>query len=232
MPKINVYLSDELAEAVKEANIPVSSVCQRALEQAVRRVTAVHETMQSPEFAGDFEQATKFTGRLRVLLGLAVEAARGEGRAVGTEHLLSALVDEGDGVGMLVLRAIEIEPSEITSALGGRRLGDPGEGFTDNAKEALRLTAAESSVMGHSFIGTEHLLLGLIAEPNGLAGQVLRSAGADIRLARRAVRAALAGWYANTQGAQPVDLSAELANAIRAQLAPLVERLDRLEARL
>jgi ATP-dependent Clp protease ATP-binding subunit ClpC len=61
---------------------------------------------------------------------------------------------------------------------------------------------------------------------------VLRSAGADIRLARRAVRAALAGWYANTQGAQPVDLSAELANAIRAQLAPLVERLDRLEARL
>lgn len=231
MPKINVYLSDELAEAVREANIPVSTICQRALEQAVRRVTAVHETLQSAEFAGDFDHATKFTGRMRVLLGIAVEAARGEGRAVGTEHLLGALVEEGDGVGMLVLRAIEVEPNDITTALAARRTGGSGSGFTANAQEALRLTAAESIAMGNSFIGTEHLLLGLIAEPNGLAGQVLRSAGADVRLARRAVRAALAGYFAHRDSTPPVDLSAELSDALREQLAPIVARLERLEQR-
>jgi post-segregation antitoxin (ccd killing protein) len=232
MPKINVYLSDELAEAVREANIPVSTVCQRALEQAVRRVTAVQETMQSAEYAADFEHATKFTGRMRVLLGMAVEAARAENRAVGTEHLLDALLEEGDGVGMLVLRAIEIDPDEVTTALAARRNGGSGSGFSDDAKEALRLTAAESVAMGNSFIGTEHLLLGLIAEPNGHGGQVLRSAGADVRLARRAVRAALAGYYAHRDATPPRDLSAEFGDAIREQLAPLVARLDRLEARL
>lgn len=233
MPKINVYLSDELAEAVKEAYIPVSTVCQRALEQAVRRVTAVQETMQSAEFAADFEHATKFTGRMRVLLGIAVEAARAEGRAVDTEHLLGALIEEGDGVGMLVLNAIDVAPDEVTSALAVRRTEGPsGSGFAADAQEALRLTAAESVAMGNSFIGTEHLLLGLIAEPNGVAGQVLRSSGADLRLARRAVRAVLAGYFAHRDATPPRDLSAEFADALREQLAPIVARLDALESAL
>jgi ATP-dependent Clp protease ATP-binding subunit ClpA len=231
MPKINVYLSDELAEAVREANIPVSTICQRALEQAVRRIAAVHETIQADDLSGAFEQATKFTGRTRVLLAMAVDAAKQEGRAVGTEDLLAALIDEGDGLGLRVLRAMEIEPREVSGALDARRTGGSGSGFTAHAQEALRLAAAESTALGHGYIGTEHLLLGLIAEPNGPAGQVLRGSGADIRQARRAVPAAIAGWFAAGERATPADLSAELSNAIREQLAPIVARLDRLEQR-
>src|SRR3954470_18540446 len=103
MPKINVYFSDEVAEAVKEANLPVSTICQRALEQAVRRVTAVHQSLTNDEMGGGFEHLTKFTGRMRVLLAMAVELARNEGQPVGTYHLLAAILDEGDGLGVRVL---------------------------------------------------------------------------------------------------------------------------------
>jgi ATP-dependent Clp protease ATP-binding subunit ClpA len=246
MPKINVYLSDELADAVKHANLPVSAICQRALEQAVRRVTAINETMRgSTDGSGDdvasqIHQFSKFTGRMRVVLAMAVEAARADNRPVGTEHLLSALVDEGDGLGLRVLRALEIEPQELAAALAARRTSalppDQGEtGFVPDAKEALRLTVVEATGLGQSYIGTEHLLLGLIAEPDGSAGQLLRGAGAELRLARRAVTAAIAGWVArhevNTPLAGP-DVVAALTDAIRAQLSPIVDRLDRMEQRI
>jgi len=229
MPKINVYLPDELAEAVKEANIPVSTICQRALEQAVRRVTAIEETLRTDDASG-FEHV-KFTGRMRVLMAMAVDAARDEGRPVGTEHLLSALIDEGDGLGLRVLRSMEIEPQDLANALSGRRSDATGTGFTPQAQDAMRLTAAESTALGNPYIGTEHLLLGLIAEPDGTAGQVLRGAGAELRLARRAVKAALVGWFAHREAVPPTDMMAALAETVRVQLAPILERLDRLEQR-
>jgi ATP-dependent Clp protease ATP-binding subunit ClpA len=227
MPKINIYLSDELAQAVKEAGIPVSTVCQRALEQAVRRVTAVHETIRADDLGSAFEHLGKLTGRVRVLVTMAVEAARAEGHAVGTVDLLAALIEEGDGLGLRVLRAIEIDPQELAGGLRGRTEG-AGTGFSAQAQEALRLAATESSAFGHSFIGTEHILLGLIAEPEGVAGQLLRGAGADLRLTRRAVRAALVGWYAHNE-ANPIS---DLSDAIREQLDPIVARLERLESQV
>lgn len=191
MPKINVYLSEELADAVKQANLPVSAICQRALEQAVRRVTAIHETMSgsadggSDDMASQLQHFNRFTGRMRVVLAMAVEAARADNRPVGTEHLLSALV-------------------------------------------------AEAAGLGQSYIGSEHLLLGLIAEPNGQAGRLLRGAGAEPRLARRTVTAAVAGWVAGHEARTPAeaaDVVTALTDAVRAQLAPIADRLDRLEQR-
>ncbi len=93
-----MYLSDDLAEAVKQANLPVSSICQRALEQAVRRVTAMHESIRgstdssSVDIASQIQQFSRFTGRMQVVLSIAVEAASADARPVGTEHLLAALV--------------------------------------------------------------------------------------------------------------------------------------------
>ena len=234
MPKINVYLSDELAEAVKEANLPVSTICQRALEQAVRRVAAVHQSLSTEDLGANFEHVTKFTGRMRVLLTMAVEAARDEGQPVGTEHLLGAILEEGDGLGLRVLRGIEIDADALAAALAARKPAvSPGTGFTAHAQEALRLTAAESTALGHAYIGTEHLLLGLIAEPNGVAGQVLRGAGADLRLTRKAIQAALVGWFAHNEAgsASPTDMMAALQDAVRQQREPIMARLDRLEAR-
>jgi ATP-dependent Clp protease ATP-binding subunit ClpA len=248
VPKINVYLPDDLAEVVKQANLPVSSICQKALEQAVRRVAALHETMRgsvesgSDHLASHIQEFSRFTGRTQVVLSMAVEAARAQGCLVGTDHLLIALVGEGDGLGLRVLRSMEIEPHDLAAALAARppstAVTDRDEiGFAPDAQEALRLTVSEAVALGQNYIGSEHLLLGLIAEPDGPAGRLLRGAGAELRLARRAVSAAVAGWVArNEQAPSPSsggpDVMAAVTETIREQLSPLVDRLDRLEQHL
>jgi ATP-dependent Clp protease ATP-binding subunit ClpC len=241
MPKINVYLPDELAESVKEANIPVSAVCQRALEQAVRRITMVRE-MTSGRLDSD-ELAAKlplFTDRARTVLTLATSAARAEGAPeLGTRHLLDGLLTEANGMAVQVLRALEIEPEQVAAELAERTSApagnDPGPlRLSPTAAAALELTVIESASLGHSYRGTEHLLLGLIAEPDGTAGQVLRSLGADLRLTRRAVAAALAGFQhlrskIATGTASSTDTTAALAGVVRKQLEPLIQRIERLE---
>ena len=224
MPKINVYLPDDLADAVRAAGIPVSAVCQRALEQAVRRVTAIRETV--PADLDDAALAARlphFTARARTVLRLAAERAA---LGVGTADLLAGILAEGANLALHVLRAIDIEPARAEAALaaaGGtpEPAGDPRR-FTASAAAALELAVTEATALGHNYVGCEHLLLGLIAEPDGAAGEALRSLGAEPRLARRAVTAALAGYVHLQAQTPPLD----------AALAPLVERIERLEARL
>jgi ATP-dependent Clp protease ATP-binding subunit ClpC len=102
--------------------------------------------------------------------------------------------------------------------------------------KALELAANESSALGTTFIGTEHLLLGLIGEPDGVAGHVLRSLGADLRVSRRTVAAALAGWDARAahqpQREDEASRQADgVAAIVRAELAPVLARIARLESR-
>src|SRR5215475_3584021 len=96
MPKINVYLPDDLAEAVRAAGIPVSAVCQRALEGAVRRVTAIRETASGAvELDVLAQRLPSFTKRTHELIRLATERATGAGApGVGTGDLLAAIVAE------------------------------------------------------------------------------------------------------------------------------------------
>ncbi|GAA2414002.1 hypothetical protein GCM10010191_24880 [Actinomadura vinacea] len=246
MPKINVYVPDELAEAVKEAGVPVSAVCQRALEQAVRRVTAIRETAATrSDIAATVAGLDHFTQRARGAIKLAHEQARSAGAAgIGTEHLLGGLLAEGGNLALQVLRALEIDPDRIWSEIvrttgdGGPVQDDPALRFGAHAAAALELAVTEATALGHNYVGCEHLLLGLITEPDGTAGHILRSLGAEQRLARRAVSAALAGYvHLRAQVAQPAPPAAEsapaaLAAAIREELRPLVQRLERLEERL
>jgi ATP-dependent Clp protease ATP-binding subunit ClpA len=231
VPKINVYLPDDLAEAVKAAGVPVSAICQRALEQAVRRVTAIRETV-----LGDLDDAAlaarlpHFTARVRTVLRLAAENAEDAENAVGTGHLLGGVLTEGGNLAVRVLRAIDIEPTQVRAALATQSLAeapvadDAARRLSGPAAAALELAVTEATALGHNYVGCEHLLLGLIAEPDGAAGQVLRSLGAELRLTRRAVSAALAGYVHLQARADP-------AAALQAALAPLVERIERLEAR-
>ncbi|WP_188187475.1 Clp protease N-terminal domain-containing protein [Nonomuraea sp. SYSU D8015] len=269
MPKINVYLPDELAEAVKQAGIPVSAVCQRALEQAVRRVTAIRQTVLTDlNLDVPTGALTHLTARTRTVLKLAAEQAGPDGR-VGTEHLLDGMLAEGGNLALHVLRAMEIDldqlkrdlarhqppPAERSGARAeqpgteaeqsgagaeqpGTEAGTPAAGsFSAPAANALEFAVNEAISLGHNYVGCEHLLLGLVAEPDGTAGQVLRALGADSRLTRRAVVAALAGYVhlrAQTQQAAPApaqgqDQAAMLSAALRNELQPLVQRLERLE---
>jgi ATP-dependent Clp protease ATP-binding subunit ClpA/post-segregation antitoxin (ccd killing protein) len=245
VPKINVYLPDELAEAVKEAGLPVSAICQRALESAVARVTSIRETVVAAGALRDglddragFEQLTQ---RARTVLAVAIDHAATSGSPVTTAHLLSAMLAEGENLALRVLRSMEIEPDDLARNLAARTdpagvaAGPVEPSFDEPTQTALRLAATEATSLGHNYVGTEHLLLGLVAEPDGAAGHLLRSAGADLRLTRRAVGAALAGYahlQANAAAKQGgADMIATLTAAIDRQLAPIVARLDRLEER-
>jgi ATP-dependent Clp protease ATP-binding subunit ClpA len=241
MPKINVYLPDELAEAVKETGVPVSAICQRALEQAVRRVTAIRETA-----LGDLDDAAlaarlpHFTARARTVLKLGVEQARAAGSAaVGSGNLLAGILAEGNNLALHVLRAVEIDPDRVGGELTRQQqteadasADDQSQRFTAPAANALELAVTEATALGHNYVGCEHLLLGLIAEPDGAAGQILRSLGAELRLTRRAVVAALAGYVhlrAQTSPSADETANAALAAVVRQQLQPLLDRIQRLE---
>nr|BFE79116.1 hypothetical protein GCM10020093_017170 [Planobispora longispora] len=128
MPKINVYLPDELAEAVKNVGVPVSAVCQRALEQAVRRITAIRQTALGELEAGDLgERLPHFTARARAVVKMAIDRAGADAAPnVGTGHLLTGMVAEGQNLALHVLRAIEIDPAQARRDV--ERQTDPEEG--------------------------------------------------------------------------------------------------------
>ncbi|MER7504332.1 Clp protease N-terminal domain-containing protein [Nonomuraea pusilla] len=287
MPKINVYLPDELAEAVKEAGVPVSAICQRALEQAVRRITTIRQAVLTDLENDDLgARLPHFTARARAVVKLAARQARAESApAIGTGHLLAAMVAEGENLALHVLRAVDIDPDQARRDLRrhtGSREDGPGKGgaaegrgdggagrggsgpglsassgqagsgeagsgegasvhFDGPAAAALELAVSEATALGHNYVGCEHLLLGLVTEPDGVAGEVLRTLGAEPRLTRRAVTAALAGYVhlrAQTAAAsastamQPADPARAVAEAVRHQLQPLIERIENLERHL
>ncbi|ONK10689.1 Clp protease N-terminal domain-containing protein [Streptomyces sp. MP131-18] len=240
MPKINVYLPDELAEAVKDTGIPVSAVCQRALEQAVRRITAIRESTADTFDPEDPTALVSFTPRARSAIKHAQRLAAAEnGAVITTRHLLDGVLAEEGNLALRVLDVLEVAPATVRQELarrGGESGREPGgPAFSTAAANALEMTTTEATGLGHNYIGCEHLLLGMISEPEGTAGRTLRALGAEYRLARRAVNAALAGYVhlrAQTAAAAPGAAAAgagALAEVVKRELAPLVERLERLE---
>lgn len=228
MPKINVYLPDDLAESVKETGLPVSAICQRALEQSVKRVAAIRSVR---DLTGTDPTAalTSFTQRAKDVLKLAIKAAAARGAAeVGTRDVLNGILQEGSNLAVHILGTIEID----TLALGRELSADPAGAQPEvtrmgvTAANALELTVMEALTLGHNYVGCEHLLLGLLAEPDGTAGQLLRGRGAEPRQVRQVVTAALAGYVhqANQAGG-----SVALAAVVGKAMEPVLNRLERLE---
>jgi ATP-dependent Clp protease ATP-binding subunit ClpC len=245
MPKINVYLSDELAAAVKDAGIPVSPICQQALELAVRKVAATREVAAKMDFTNDADpmaHLTNFTAKARKALHDAVAMARRNGQEqVGTEHVLAGVLGAGENLAIQVLLSLDIDPDAIRDDLAARMAAATGEALADDdlgvrhlgpaAAAVLKGALAEAITMGHNYIGCEHLLLALVADQEGTGGEVVRSHGAELRLVRRAVQAAISGYaFARSRG----DASGEHAGAaqLRQVLGQFGERLDRIEARI
>src|SRR5437899_5215717 len=135
----------------------------------------------------------RFTERARRVIILAQEEAkRLNHSAVGTEHILLGIVREGEGVASKVLESLNISPervrAEIESAIGrGERTPHEEVTFTPRAKKVLELALDEARRLGHNYIGTEHLLLGLIREGEGVAARVLDSLGVELSKVRTAV---------------------------------------------
>ena len=141
----------------------------------------------------------RFTDRARRVVVLAQEEARTLDHGyIGTEHLLLGLIREGDGVAARALESLGISLDAVREQVGqiiGRgQQPPPGHiPFTPRAKKVLELALREAQQLDHGYIGTGHLLLGLIREGSGVAAQVLVGLGADLSRARQQVVQLLAG---------------------------------------
>jgi ATP-dependent Clp protease ATP-binding subunit ClpA len=135
----------------------------------------------------------RFTDRARRVVVLAQEEARMlKHDYIGTEHLLLGLIHEGEGVAAKALESLGISLQAVrqqVEAIIGRGQQEPSGHipFTPRAKKALELAHREADALGHNYIGTEHILLGLIREGHGVAAQVLVKLGADLNRVRQQV---------------------------------------------
>jgi len=141
----------------------------------------------------------RFTERARKVLSLAKEEAyRYHHDGVGTEHVLLAIMSEWEGVGARALNRLQVQPSEVRKQIEAlhpveeQPVGDGQLGMTSLGKESIELAVQEARSLDHHYIGTEHLLLGLLREEAGLASQVLLKSGVTLEKARELVKQLLA----------------------------------------
>ena len=153
-----------------------------------------------------------FTERVRKVLAMArEEAARLHHEYVGTEHILLGLIREGEGVAATVLQNLSVELDEIQQKIEetvkkgkAAQTTGPDLPYTSRAKKVLELAMSEARELSHSYVGTEHLLLGLLREEKGIAAQVLTDAGVNLDAARAETLRILGTELTQQQGgAQP-----------------------------
>src|SRR3954464_14615885 len=184
----------------------------------------------------------KFTERARKVLQLAQEEAqRFNHNYIGTEHLLLGLVREGDGVAARVLNNLGVELHKVRSAvefiIGRGDRAVMGEiGLTPRAKKVIELAVDEARRLNHHYIGTEHLLLGLVREGEGIAAGVLESLGVNLEKVRAQVMQVVSQSPSYSQSKQQTKtpymdaLGVDLTEAARlGKLGPLIGRSTEID---
>jgi len=197
-----------------------------------------------------------FTDRARRVVVLAQEEARMlNHNYIGTEHLLLGLIHEGEGVAATALESLGISLQDVRQNVEemigrGQHELSGHIPFTPRTKKVLELSLRESQQLGHDYIGTEHILLGLIREAEGVAAQVLVKMGADLNRVRQQVLQLLGGRGDEELGESEAG-GTRVAGAVRqspagpqvvgtplqpagilSRLADIVERLDAIERHL
>ncbi|MGQ0825148.1 MAG: Clp protease N-terminal domain-containing protein [Actinomycetota bacterium] len=156
----------------------------------------------------------RFTDRARHAVVLAQqEAVALRHDYIGTEHLLLGLLREGDGVAARALHSLGISSESVRAKVldvvgPGEHTAPDNIPFTARAKAALELSLRHALQLGHNYIGTEHILLGLIAEAEGVAADVLTSLGAELSSVRGVVVEQLSGYSPRIGAAAPAPFGA------------------------
>ncbi|MER3393650.1 MAG: Clp protease N-terminal domain-containing protein, partial [Microcella pacifica] len=156
----------------------------------------------------------RFTDRARRVVVLAQEEAKMlNHNYIGTEHILLGLIHEGEGVAAKALESLGISldavREQVQDIIGQGQQQPTGHiPFTPRAKKVLELSLREALQLGHNYIGTEHILLGLIREGEGVAAQVLVKLGADLNRVRQQVIQLLSGY----QGKEAVAVGGDSPN--------------------
>lgn len=189
----------------------------------------------------------RFTERARKVVILAKEEARRFNHDyIGTEHILLGLIREGEGVAAAVLQKLGLSLENIRLEI--EKLVQPGPAtqiigdipFTPRAKKALELAAEEARSLGHNYIGTEHILLGLIREGEGVASQVLLNSGLDLNTVRNEVMELLGSALPGLGGQQQAQAKTKTpaldafgrdlaALARENKLDPVIDRKNEIE---
>jgi ATP-dependent Clp protease ATP-binding subunit ClpA len=179
----------------------------------------------------------RFTDRARRVVVLAQDEARMlNHNYIGTEHILLGLIHEGEGVAARALESLGISldavRQQVEEIVGQGQQAPSGHiPFTPRAKKVLELSLRESLQLGHEYIGTEHILLGLIREGDGVAAQVLVRLGADLNRVRQQVIQLLHGYQGKEPEPAGTGEGSRLVKRARAELfedaSARIEALDR-----
>ncbi len=188
----------------------------------------------------------RFTDRARRVVVLAQEEARMlNHNYIGTEHILLGLIHEGEGVAAKALESLGISleavRQQVEEIIGQGQQAPSGHiPFTPRAKKVLELSLREALQLGHNYIGTEHILLGLIREGDGVAAQVLVKLGADLNRVRQQVIQLLQGYHSEGRDTVQAELwpgpaggrERRLLSALQARLSAIESRLTVIEQRV
>ena len=181
----------------------------------------------------------RFTDRARQAVALAQEeATRLDHNYIGTEHILLGLLHEGTGVAARALDSLEISldavRQQVEEIIGRGQQAPSGHiPFTPRAKKVLELSLRESLQLGHTYIGTEHSLLGLIREGDGVAAQILVKLGAELNRVRQQVVQLLHGRQEKEpMSARSTAGELRLLPAVKARLEAVEQRLAAVEQRV
>ena len=143
-------------------------------------------------------QFDRFTPRARTVLSLANEEARRYNHnGIGTDHILLAILSEREGIGAKALDQLQINEGEIRKQIealhpAGEQPVDDPIGVTPLGKDSIELAVQEARLLNHHYLGTEHLLLGLLREEEDIGGQVLRNSGVTLEEMRNLIKQILA----------------------------------------
>ena len=156
-------------------------------------------------------QFDKFTQRARTVLWLANEEARRYNHnGIGTDHMLLAIMSEGEGVAAKVLDQLHVQQDEVRKQVEelhpvGDQAADGPLGMTPWGKESVELAVQESRLLNHHYLGTEHLLLGLLREEEDIGVQVLRKAGVTLEETRSLIKQILSSPQTKIEPEQPKE---------------------------
>lgn len=195
--KVGTALSRLLAHPLEDAVIDISRMRQVLHPDGTETSVAITRAA-TDEWEQDFPH---LTDRARTVLRLAVDQARtGSCSHVETGHLLHGIVGEGANLALAVLRAVEIDPAQVRQEVASHPGTEPGPShgatsppLSTAAVRALSSAKTEAAAQGSTYVGCEHLLLGLLADTSGAAGHALRARGADVESVRRVLITAVTG---------------------------------------
>ena len=181
----------------------------------------------------------RFTDRARHVVVLAQQEARMlNHNYIGTEHLLLGLIHEGEGIAAQVLESLGISLQavrrQVEEIIGEGQQAPPGDiPFTPRTKKVLELSLREARALDHHYVGTEHILLGLIREGEGVAAQVLADLGADLSRVRQQVIELLNGYQDQDEPGSGRNVRPWAAGRRqRGLLAEILARVESIDAQL